>query len=302
LAKIALELEQALARRKVEGGPGTPEPRVLAQGDGWTVSDVICTCGPRDRPFEEQHSRISIAVVAAGTFQYRSENGCELMMPGSLLLGNAGEYFECGHGHGAGDRCIAFQYTPGYFDSIGANRGNSFARFRIARVPPQRTFSPMIASVCARLVQRDLTTWEEISILLAARMGEILPDASCSVANPPAGAAARVSQVIRMIERSPESQLDFHSLAREARLSPYHFIRTFQRLTGVTPHQYILRVRLREAVLRLLDPQSKILDVALDCGFGDVSNFNRCFRAEFGVSPRGYRSNGSVGLVSELLE
>jgi AraC-like DNA-binding protein len=46
---------------------------------------------------------------------------------------------------------------------------------------------------------------------------------------------------------------------------------------------------LRAAALGLVTEPGKILDVALDSGFGDVSNFNRVFRAEFGVSPRAYR-------------
>ncbi len=94
-----------------------------------------------------------------------------------------------------------------------------------------------------------------------------------------------------MIERHSNVALNLRQLAREAHLSPYHFLRTFQRVAGVTPHQYVQRVRLREAALRVLAPQpqrAKILDVAFDCGFEDVSNFNRAFRAEFGVSPRKY--------------
>jgi AraC family transcriptional regulator len=70
----------------------------------------------------------------------------------------------------------------------------------------------------------------------------------------------------------------------------YHFLRTFERLTGVTPHQYLVRARLREAAIRLSAGPDRILDIALDCGFGDVSNFNRAFRAEFGVNPRAYRA------------
>jgi len=70
----------------------------------------------------------------------------------------------------------------------------------------------------------------------------------------------------------------------------YHFFRTFEGLTGTTPHQYLLRIRLRRAALRLRTEPTPILDVALDCGFGDVSNFNHAFRAEFGLSPRAYRS------------
>jgi AraC family transcriptional regulator len=64
---------------------------------------------------------------------------------------------------------------------------------------------------------------------------------------------------------------------------------TFERLTGVTPHQYILRARLRAAALGLASRADTILDIALQCGFGDLSNFNRAFRAEFGITPRAYR-------------
>jgi AraC family transcriptional regulator len=94
---------------------------------------------------------------------------------------------------------------------------------------------------------------------------------------------------VRMIERNPHAKLTLASLARQTGLSPYHFLRTFQQLTGLTPHQYILRARLREAAMRLVAEPDKILDVALDCGFGDVSNFNRAFRTEFGVSPSAFR-------------
>ena len=107
MAKIAVEFQprSTLANGRVLGRPAR---RILAQGDGWSVSDVICTAGPHDRAFEEQHSRMCIAIVTAGSFQYRSNVGCELMTPGSLLLGNAGQYFECGHEHGVGDRCLSF--------------------------------------------------------------------------------------------------------------------------------------------------------------------------------------------------
>ena len=45
-------------------------PRVIARGHGWTVADVLCTSGPQDPTFEERHSRYTIAMVLAGSFQY----------------------------------------------------------------------------------------------------------------------------------------------------------------------------------------------------------------------------------------
>jgi AraC-like DNA-binding protein len=294
LVKIAAELERALAEREASGAPGRTTPRVLAQGHGWTVSDVICTSGPRDSPFEEQHSHISIAIVAAGTFQYRTESGRELMTPGSFLLGKSGDCFECSHEHGKGDRCVAFHYAPDYFEGIAADAGAFTPAFRIPRLPPMRELAPIVARACAGLTEAQNGAWEELEILLAARVIQLAEGTAPNTTGSTPGAMARITETVRRIERQPSRPLSLNDMAREARLSPYHFLRTFTRVTGLTPHQYVLRARLREAALRLADhdriPLEKILDVALECGFDDVSNFNHAFRAEFGVSPRVYRA------------
>ena len=229
--------------------------------------------------------------MAAGTFQYRSSAGRELMTPGSLLLGTPGRSFECGHEHGAGDRCLSFGYAPDYFEQLAADAGSrGRADFAMLRLPPLRGLSPLVARACAGATGFLDVPWEELSVQLAAQTVQLsrnlLPDATAA---PPA-AAARVTRAVRAIERRPEAGLALGSLAREADLSPFHFLRTFERLTGLTPHQYVLRARLREAAMRLTVEPGKVLDIALDCGFGDVSNFNRAFRAEFGVSPRAYRT------------
>jgi AraC family transcriptional regulator len=294
LAKIAVELECALARRALNGGPGHLRPHLLAQGQGWTVEDLVCTSGPRDRPFEERHSRASIAIVAAGSFQYRSTMGRELMTPGSLLLGNAGQYFECGHEHGEGDRCLSFRYTPDYFETLAADAGAG-PNFHIPRLPPLRALSPLIARAFGGLAGSLDVPWEELSVQLAAQAVHLAGGLSPDPNDAPPGAVARVTRAVRTIEHHPDAGHTLGILARDAHLSPYHFLRTFQRLTGVTPHQYVLRARLREAALRLAKP-ARILDIALDCGFGDVSNFNRTFRAEFGVSPRAYRLKNARGV------
>jgi AraC family transcriptional regulator len=291
LAKIAIELQRALARRATHGGPGTPTARVLAEGDGWSVEDVVCTSGPQDRSFEEQHSQVRIAIVAAGTFQYRSQAGRELMTPGSLLLGTPGRYFECGHEHGAGDRCLSFGYALDYFERLAADAGSrGRADFAMLRLPPVRDLSPLIARACAGLTGSVDVPWEELSVQLAAQTVQLSRNLSPDRTAAPPAAAARVTRAVRAIERRPDARLALGSLAREANLSPFHFLRTFERLTGLTPHQYVRRARLREAAMRLAVEPGNVLDIALDCGFGDVSNFNRAFRAEFGVSPRAYRT------------
>lgn len=299
MAKIAVELEQALTLRQTSGSSGQISARVLAHGAGWSVSDMLCTSGPQDRPFEEQNVGFTIAIVTAGSFQYRGSinsvgAGGVLMSPGSLLLGNAGQCFECGHQHGLGDRCLSFQYSPEYFDRLAGDAGAPRSRreFHVLRLPPLRALAPLVASACAALVEQVEAPWEELSVQLAAKAIELANDCSANRSAAQPASVARVTRAIRVIEDKLDGgiSLGLSSLARVAGLSPYHFLRTFQQVTGVTPHQYLLRTRLREAAMRLAAERVKILDVAFDCAFGDVSNFNHAFRAEFGVSPRAFRA------------
>jgi AraC family transcriptional regulator len=312
LAKIAVKLEPGTAQRIHDRAHARPARRVLACGEGWNVSDVICSAGPQQHPFEEQHSDVCIAIVVAGTFQYRSSAGGELMTPGSLLLGNQGQYFECRHDHGVGDRCISFSYEPRYFETLQSEAGFRRPGFSRLRVPPVRELSRLVARACARLQSHGsagrarntfaaptpathsfvhssaLAEWEEIGVEVAARALEFAAGGELPRNNLPA-AEARVTRVVRMIESQPDVNHGLDSLAREAKLSRYHFLRIFQQLTGLTPHQYVLRARLRRAATRLILEPDQVLAIALSSGFGDVSNFNHSFRAEFGVSPRSYR-------------
>ena len=293
MAKIALALRAALEQRRLHGQSGSAAARVLARGDGWSVADVVCTSGPQDQPFEEQHTHYSIAIVLEGSFQYRSEAGHALMTPGSLMLGNPGGCFECGHEHAEGDRCVSFWYDAEYFERLIADAGqNSRGGFVTPRIPPIRALAPLIASAGARVVKAHAESWQELGIRLATHAVGLGAHAS-GVARSPINAEARVTRIIRAIDEHPEASLTLDLMARDAGLSPYHFLRTFERLTCVTPHQYVLRTRLREAAIRLSAQRSRILDIALDCGFGDVSNFNRAFRAEFGCTPRAYRASAS---------
>ena len=214
------------------------------------------------------------------------------MTPGSLLLGNDGESFECSHEYGSGDRCLSFSYAPEYFEGIAADAGvrGRAPIFTARRVPPLRELSPVIARAISTLAASPRVSWEEIGLDLALRAIQLTRAIPRDSGSAPAGAVARVTQLLRRIEGEPDAELTLAGMARDARLSHWHFLRTFERLSGVTPHQYLLRARLRLAAARLAADPDRVIDIALACGFGDVSTFNRAFRAEFGVTPRIWRA------------
>lgn len=71
--------------------------------------------------------------------------------------------------------------------------------------------------------------------------------------------------------------------------SQEHLTREFKKYYGITPSEHINDLRLQEATSRLRTSECKIIDIMYDCGFNNVSYFNRMFKAKYGLSPREYR-------------
>ncbi|MDE7181487.1 MAG: AraC family transcriptional regulator [Clostridia bacterium] len=80
-------------------------------------------------------------------------------------------------------------------------------------------------------------------------------------------------------------------LAKAATYSPWYARRLFISLLGITPSDYIRRLRLRQSALRLRDEKVNVSDVALDLGFGSVDGYTRAFAREFGCNPKQYALN-----------
>lgn len=77
-------------------------------------------------------------------------------------------------------------------------------------------------------------------------------------------------------------------LSRASLFSPWYCHRLFAQHTGMTPSDYIRRLRLSRSALRLRDEECKVLDVAIELGFGSVDGYQRAFLREFGRNPREY--------------
>lgn len=282
-------LAAALHAKAQSGAAGRIEDRPIAAGEGWSVADIVCTCGPRDRPFEERHACASISLVLSGTFVCRGESGSSLLSAGSLLLVGPGQAFECSHAHGEGDRCLSFQFDAEVFARLAHDVGASRPVFVSHRLPPLRALARLTARARVAMTRSDATdTLEEVAFELAGAVMELAGRARRESAAATCH-HARIARVLRHLAPYTAGRHTLAELARSAGLSPYHFLRTFKRVTGVTPHQWLLRARLHEAAQRLATSRESVTDIALDVGFDDLSNFMHSFRAEFGVTPRRYR-------------
>jgi AraC-like DNA-binding protein len=249
------------------------------------VDDYRCGAGPHDEPFVERHADFSISYVRRGSFGYRLRGEEYELVAGSILVGHAGDEYTCTHDHVIGDECLAFHLGPEAVDTLGARS----EVWRSGCVPPLAELMVLGELAQATAEARTDLGLDEMGLLFAARFVEIVSGRERRPQAARERDRRRAVDAALWLDAHSHESVDLESAARFVGLSPFHFLRLFSHVLGVTPHQYLVRSRLRRAARLLADDSRSITDVALDVGFGDLSNFVRTFHRAASVSPRGFR-------------
>ncbi len=99
---------------------------------------------------------------------------------------------------------------------------------------------------------------------------------------------ARLCRARDLLQES-QGNVRVEQAAREAALSPYHFIRLFKATFGRTPHQVLIDARLGRAKQLLLAAELSVTEICLEVGFASLGSFSALFARRVGASPIAYR-------------
>jgi AraC-like DNA-binding protein len=218
-----------------------------------SVIDYRCDAAVGDKPYQEQHGAHSIAYVRKGSFGYRSRGKSHELIAGSVLVGGRPETRRAGG------------------------------------VVPMAELMVLGELVQAAAAGKSDLGLGETGMLFAARFVDIVTGTK----RPPPAVQARdrrrAVEAALWIDAQSHEPIDLEAVAARAGVSPFHFLRQFAGALGVTPHQYLVRTRLRRAAQLLAETTQSITAIALDVGFNDLSNFMRTFHRAAGVSPWRFR-------------
>jgi AraC family transcriptional regulator len=103
--------------------------------------------------------------------------------------------------------------------------------------------------------------------------------------------SARLRRIEELVHAKMGDDLSLDEMAQSIGLSTAHFARMFRKSTGETPHQFVLRQRVERAKVMLRAPDTRVLDVAVACGFKTQQHFAQVFSDVCGVSPTRYRQD-----------
>jgi AraC family transcriptional regulator len=162
-------------------------------------------------------------------------------------------------------------------------------------VPGERESDQAISSI-AGVLSRELMGHQPGARLYAESLAQILAVhllRSYAKGPPPQSVpdtlpSRPVAQAIRYIQENFGQDIGLADIASAARLSQYHLARLFKQVTGVTPHQYLIGVRVNNARALLSAGAGKrsLADVAEAVGFADQSHLTRHVKRLLGVTPR----------------
>lgn len=264
-----------------------------------SVSDFRCDAGPDDRPFAEQHRCHSISYVRKGSFGLRSRGKSHELVAGSVLIGYPGDEYTCTHEHVCGDECLSFFLSPELVETLG----DSNAIWQAGCAPPLPELVVLGELAQSAADGNSDIGLDEIGQLLASRFVEVVSGKPRKAASLAARDRRRAVEAALWIDAHSHQAIGLEDAADQAGISPFHFLRQFSHTLGVTPHQYLVRSRLRHAARRLAEDDSAITDIAYDVGFGDLSNFVRTFHRAAGASPLRFRqaSRGKRKIFQERL-
>lgn len=265
--------------------------RTIFSCEAIAVDDYRCESHAGAPGVVEHHAGHSISFVRRGSFSYHFRGRTFDLVAGSVLIGHPGDDYVCTHDHVCGDECLSFFLSPELVDAIGS----SPAVWRAGALPPLPELMVMAELAQAAVDGSGAIGLDEAGVLFADRFARLVADRGPHREPVSARDRSRAVAAALWIEENAALDLNLETVAREVDLSPFHFLRLFARVVGVTPHQYLVRSRLRRAAKMLATENASVTDVAYDAGFNDLSNFVRTFHRAAGVSPSRFRGAARGG-------
>ncbi|NLP14587.1 MAG: AraC family transcriptional regulator [Clostridium sp.] len=251
------------------------------------------------------HDFYEVYFFISGYVTYYIEGKAYKLKPGDIILVNNKEIHKLVIGDGALYERVVIWIDPDYISRLCTDSTDLFMCFEYSSQRKYNLLRPDIESlsylrsIVTKLekahnsmafgseVLKNVYLNELIVYLNRAYLETSEEEIEADIENNP-----QISEIIRYINLNIDEELSLDKLATNFFISKYHLLREFKKCTGYTIHNYIQKKRLIMARV-LLKEGSKIMDAAMNCGFGNYSSFSRAFKKEYGMSPREFCSSVS---------
>lgn len=247
------------------------------------------------------HSECEIVFVKDGHFDMTIDGKVYKAGAGDVFFVNSGGLHSMNNNEGYTEFC-SLVFDPSFVDFAALN---PFQRDIIEPIKSGKLVFPLkidqnepchikIFNELCRIVEcqgnefskaEQITAFYEIFLSLAKNNMLVLRD----VEETKSAGDSAVKKVMRYINSHLSERITLSDLSKTAHMSEKYFCAFFKKQTGITPIEYVNRVRIERACELLKTGEMSVTNVALECGFESLSYFIRKFKAQMGTSPSDYK-------------
>jgi len=285
--------------------------KILYRSAVLAIGDNVCTAVNRGLSVEKWSGSYKIVIPRSGLFINMARGKQILADPNQIIFYNKNESYRTGHPVAGGDRCTAFVVDDQVLSDMRAPYDRRVADERNSRFPFDGTAGTPATYLKHRILlnrlgHQSLTEKLEIDEIALNLAGDIIGHAYATTdRNLPrlrestSRSHFELTDRVKVVLASKYNQpLSLDDVARECFSSAFHLCRVFKRVSGISIHQYLNRLRLRLSLEQVMD--SDLTRLALDMGFSGHSHFTHAFRREFGLSPSELRRSATVKTIRKM--
>ncbi len=187
-------------------------------------------------------------------------------------------------------RFFALMIERKYFDKEASFYSKTIDQTRQFSFEPPESFLPALKEYIAELSDKNRLN-KELVKALECRITHMILRSFFGVDLNTEKISDRfdVDKAAEYINEKYSENISVRDIASVIALSPSHFSRIFKKETGLTPQEYLIRVRLDRAKSFLMRSRKSVTEIALQCGFSSSAHFSSSFIKRFGKTPSEFK-------------
>ena len=229
------------------------------------------------------HNEYSIALITSGNHNFTCNKNDFVAQPGDIRLINPGDIHVCKSKSWA---YITFTPDTNFVEAFSESCQKELHNITFANpvINNQKLTKLFIDLNYAKKEWQDELMAENILEELVVNLISFYSNCSIKTKNI-SYSRVKLNQTVEFMKTNFNESLKLETLAHISGLSKYHFLRKFKEEFGMTPHAYLLQIRIQKAK-NMLTQNKALIDIAYSCGFSDQSHFTRVFNKIYGMSPK----------------
>lgn len=240
---------------------------------------------------KHMHDEYSIVIITRGVHEVNYKNKVEYLDSSTILTLNPGqihggrEVLENGWGH------IGWFPKEDFINKLLSdmdlnNKKLTFRNF-MEKSPVManylRTINQRLINSNDPLECEELLTQGVSQIIIC--FGKLIPPEKMQLSG-----SGKIKHTIEYLQAHYNEKITLNELANIAKMSKYHFLRSFSAQVGLPPHAYQNQLRINKSK-NMIQKGKSLIEIAYECGYSDQAHFSRMFKNNYGVSPIHYRKD-----------